>query len=102
MIRNKTNKKEYDHSGVTRRDLLKGTLGIALLSGSVPLVRSVMAEDVPPEPDNLDEPTQWQEGDPAPEEMQVPEQEPEQTSAEAPPSQPMDDERPSQPAPDYV
>ena len=85
-----------------RRDLLKGAVGVTLLGGSGALVRSLSAEDVPPEPDNLDVPTPWQEGDPAPEEMAVPAQEPEQTSTEAPPSQPMDDERPAQPGPDYV
>ncbi len=45
-----------------------------------------------PEPGDLDVPTPWQEGDPASEEMEVPEVEPEQQSDEAPPSQPMEDE----------
>lgn len=100
----KKKKKDQDHSGVSRRDLLKGVAGITLFtgSGSLSLVRSIFAEDAPPEPDNLDEPTQWQEGDPEPVEATVPAQEPEQTSAEAPPSQPMDDERSAQPAPNYV
>jgi hypothetical protein len=102
LIRKKTKKKESDHSGVSRRDLVKGLAGLTLFAGSGPLVRSVLAEDVPPEPDNLDEPTQWQEGDPEPVEMTVPAEEPEQTSTEAPPSQPVDDERPAQPGSEYV
>jgi hypothetical protein len=57
---------------------------------------------VPAEPENLDEATPWQEGDPEPIEKKIPAEEPEQTSAEAPPSQPMDDERPEQPGPDYI
>ncbi len=102
MKRKQTNKKDYDHSWVTRRDLLKGVAGITLLAGSGALVRSLSAEDMPPEPDNLDEPTPWQEGDPEPVEMTVPASEPEQTSTKDPPSQPMDDERLAQPSPDYV
>lgn len=96
------NKKDNDHSGVSRRDFLKSVAWIAIISGSGLLVRPLSAEDVPPEPDNLDEPTPWQEGDPDPVEMTVPAEEPEQTSTEAPPSQPMDDARPAQPGPDYV
>ena len=78
---------------VSRRDLMKVALGIFLFGGSGALSRAAAAEDVPPEPDDLDEPTQWQEGDPEPYEMTVPAVEPDQTSQEAPPSQPMDDDR---------
>ena len=72
------------------------------LSCSSSALAQTTSETVPEEPENLDEPTAWQEGDPAPEEMTIPAQEPEQTSTEAPPCQPMDDDRPTQPAPDYV
>ncbi|MDJ0765408.1 MAG: YXWGXW repeat-containing protein [Myxococcota bacterium] len=47
---------------------------------------------LPPEPENLDMPTSWQDGDPLPEEMEVPAQEPEQRSEEAPPAQPIEDD----------
>lgn len=95
-------KKESDCFGLSRRDLLKGVAGITLLAGSGSLVRSVLAEDIPPEPDNLDVPTPWQEDDPEPFFMEVPAFEPEQTSSEAPPSQPIDDVRPAQPGSDYA
>ena len=65
------------------------------------LPASQASQAVPPEPENLDEPTPLQEGDPKPVEKTVPAQEPEQTSKEAPPCQPIDDERPTQPGPDY-
>lgn len=55
--------------------------------------RAESAETKLEEPENLDEPTQWQEGDPEPVEATIPANEPEQTSQEAPPSQPMDDDR---------
>lgn len=87
--------------GITRRTFLKiSSAWAALFSlmGAV-LPDSVKAgdESVPEEPANLDEPTQWQEGDPEPKEAKVPATEPEQTSKEAPPSQPMDDDRGEQP-----
>lgn len=85
-----------------RRDFLKTAVGITIIGGSSSLVLSVPAEEVPPEPGNLDEPTPWQQGDPEPVEMEVPAEEPEQSSTEPPPSQPIDDERPAQPGPDYV
>jgi len=66
------------------------------------LPASHATEVVPPEPENLDVPTPWQEGDPEPVEMTVPAQEPEQTSKEAPPCQPIDDDRPPRPGPDYA
>ena len=102
MKKRKTGKKGCKQPGVSRRSFLKTVMGITILGGSSTLPQFVLAENVPPEPNNLDEPTQWQEGDPAPVEMTVPAQEPKQTSAEAPPSQPMDDDRPSQPVPDHV
>ncbi len=68
---------------LSRRDLLKTAAVVTASSG---LASLAWAEDVPPEPDNLDEPTPWQEGDPQPTEAQIPPTEPEQTSSEAPPS----------------
>jgi len=93
----KTGERDHEQPGVARRDFLKTVAGVTLLGGSSALARVASAEDVPPEPEDLDEPTPWQEGDPEPVEMTVPAVEPEQTSPEAPPSQPMDDERPPQP-----
>lgn len=77
----------------------------ALLSlHHVVLPGSVVAdkEPVPEEPENLDEPTPWKEGDPKPYETEVPATEPEQTSKEAPPSQPIDDQRPEKPSEKHV
>jgi len=54
------------------------------------------------EPENLDEPTPWKEGDPDPIEKTVPAVELEQTSDKAPPSRPIDDERPKQTSPDQA
>ncbi len=102
MKKQKAEEKGYKQLGVPRRIFLKILMGITLLSWTNILPRLVLAEDVPAEPDNLDEPTPWQEGDPEPVEMTIPAEEPEQTSTEAPPSQPMDDERPPQPGPDYA
>ena len=64
--------------------------------------RAASAEDTPEEPENLDEPTEWQEGDPEAVEMTVPANEPDQTSQEAPPSQPMDDVRGEQPSQEHL
>lgn len=85
-----------------RRHFCKAAAGIPLIFawGSWGLFAS--EPDDPPEPDNLDEPTAWQEGDPEPEEMDVPAEEPEQTADEAPPCQPMDDEPPEPPGEDYA
>ena len=69
--------------GLSRRDLLRTAAVVAVSTGASSLA---WGEDVPPEPDNLDEPTAWQEGDPQPTEMQVPATEPEQKSSEAPPT----------------
>ena len=102
MAERKTGEKDHGQPGVVRRDFLKTVVGVTLLGGSSTLIRVASAEDVPPEPDDLDEPTQWQEGDPEPVEMTIPAVEPEQTSSEAPPSQPMDDERPPQPDPEHA
>jgi hypothetical protein len=77
-------------------------LSISIVCGPGMLPGSQATETVPPEPENLDEPTPWQEGDPEPVEITVPAQEPEQTSKEAPPCQPIDDERPPQPGSNYV
>lgn len=83
--------------GVSRRELLKGAVGVVVATGAS---RFASAEDVPAEPDNLDEPTEWQEGDPPPQERQVPATEPEQTSQQAPPSQPMADNEGTPPTED--
>jgi len=85
---------------LSRRDLMKVALGVLFFGASG--VRGARAEDAPPEPENLDEPTQWQEGDPEPYEMKVPAVEPDQTSQEAPPSQPMDDDRGDPPGDGYA
>lgn len=102
-------KKRGKHTGedgektlLSRRKFCEATVGVTLLGAYSAFTKFAFAEDVPPEPDNLDEPTQWQEGDPEPEERKVPATEPEQTSQEAPPSQPMDDDRGEQPTPDSV
>lgn len=86
---------------MSRRVFLKTFVGTTLVGTSIVPVRFLLAQDVPPEPDNLDEPTAWQEGDPEPMEMQVPTVEPEQQSDEDPPSQPMDDDRGDPPSPDH-
>ena len=87
---------------LSRRGFCKTTLFVILgfFLGSRKLLYG--AEEASQEPENLDEPTTWQEGDPKPVEMTVPTQEPEQTSSEAPPSQPIDDERPDPPDSNHV
>lgn len=95
-------KLEDRQSDMSRRSFCKVMAGISLVGASNTITLFASADDVPAEPENLDEPTPWQEGDPEPEEMKVPAEEPEQTSTEAPPCQPIDDERPDQPGPDYV
>ena len=102
MKKRNSEKEGSKQTRLSRRIFLKTLMFITFLGGSNILPQFVLAEDIPAEPDNLDEPTQWQEGDPEPVEMAIPAEEPEQTSTEAPPSQPMDDERPPQPAPDYA
>jgi hypothetical protein len=95
-------KKECKSLKMSRRSFCKAVGGISLAGASSTLALFASAEDVPAEPENLDEPTPWQEGDPEPIETDVPPEEPEQTSSEAPPSQPMDDDRPEQPSDDHV
>ena len=90
-------REKYRLGHVSRRVFLKTCAGITLAGTSLVPVQFLSADDVPPEPENLDEPTQWQEGDPEPEEREVPATEPEQKSQEAPPCQPMDDDRGEQP-----
>ena len=102
MTAHKTAEKDCKQQGVSRRGFLKTAACFTLCWGWTRLAQSQSTEEVPPEPENLDEPTAWQEGDPEPVEMTVPAQEPEQTSNEAPPSQPMDDDRGNPPGPDYV
>jgi len=93
---------EDQRSGMSRRYFFKTLIGISFISTWGTLSLFVSAEDTPTEPENLDVPTPWQEGDPDPVEKVIPAEEPEQTSAEAPPSQPIDDERPEPPDPDHV
>ena len=95
-------KKEGKRSDMSRRSFCGVLAGISLVGASSKLALFASAQDVPSEPKNLDEPTPWQEGDPEPVEKKIPAEEPEQISTEAPPSQPMDDERPEQPSPDHV
>ena len=83
--------------GVTRREFIKTAAYGSVLYCSV----GIADDDTPPEPDNLDQATAWQEGDPAPREQTVPTVEPQQTSDEAPPSQPMEDDRGEQPTPSH-
>ncbi len=94
--------KEGKRSGMSRRNFCKAVAGISLAGTSSNLALFASAEDVPAEPENLDVPTPWQEGDPEPVEKKVPPEEPEQSSTQAPPSQPIDDERPEQPGADHV
>ncbi len=82
---------------LSRRKFIKTIVSVPLFGSGLAMVNFAAAEDAPPEPSDLDEPTAWQEGDPDPEEAKVPATEPEQTSKEAPPSQPMDDDRGEQP-----
>ena len=77
----------------SRRGILKTAVWLTVFGVPAGMTRGQSDEEVPAEPDNLDEPTEWQEGDPEAVEMTVPANEPEQTSQEAPPSQPMDDVR---------
>ena len=88
--------------GLSRRDILKTAVWLSVFGVPTGLAKAQSGDEVPPEPENLDEPTQWQEGDPAPVETTVPAQEPKQTSQEAPPSQPMDDDRGTTPGEGYV
>ena len=102
MKKEKKMKMEDKRSDMSRRSFCKVMVGISLVGVSNTMALFASEDDVPAEPKNLDEPTPWQEGDPEPVEMKIPAVEPEQTSTEAPPSQPMDDERPQQPNPDHV
>jgi hypothetical protein len=94
--------RQLSKGGVLRRDVLKLAAGVSVLGSSGLASRVAFGEDTPPEPENLDEPTQWQEGDPEPVEATIPATEPEQTSSEAPPSQPMDDDRGESPGDGYT
>jgi len=94
--------KARKRSGMSRRNFCKAVTGISLIGVSHTLGIFASEQDVPPEPENLDVPTPWQEDDPKPIEKKIPAEEPEQISTEAPPCQPMDDERPEQPSSDHV
>jgi len=93
----KKNRQEAAFTLWSRRKVIKALASIPVLSAGWAMIRVAVAEEAPPEPENLDEPTAWEEGDPEPEEAQVPATEPEQKSKEAPPCQPMDDDRGEQP-----
>ncbi len=86
----------------SRRKFIKTIASVPLFSSGIGMATLALAEDVPAEPSDLDEPTAWQEGDPEPEEASVPATEPDQTSTDAPPSQPMDDDRGEQPDADHA
>ena len=102
MKKEKSVEKKGKRSGMSRRNFCKAVAGISVVGAWNTLALFASAEDIPPEPENLDEPTPWQEGDPEPVEQNIPAEELEQTSTEAPPCRPMDDERPEQPSPDHV
>ena len=89
-------------SDLSRRSFFKVIAGISFVGASNTMLLFAEEDNVPSEPENLDTPTPWQEGDPEPVEMKIPAVEPEQTSTEAPPCQPIDDERPEQPGPEHV
>lgn len=93
---------EEEKSDISRRSFFKVMAGISLVGASDTIMLFASENDVPAEPENLDTPTPWQEGDPEPVEMKIPAEEPEQTSTEAPPCQPIDDDRPDQPSPDHA
>ena len=103
----KRNSEENDYSVSESLESRRGFLKKMVLTAALFICPSVLkkaqaAEDVPAEPGNLDEPTPLQEGDPEPYEMTIPAEEPEQSSTEAPPSQPIDDVRPDQPGTDHA
>jgi hypothetical protein len=94
--------RESKETAMSRRKFCTTIAGISFVGAlnSVSLLAS--PQDGPSEPEDLDVPTAWQEGDPEPVESEIPAEEPEQTSTEAPPCQPMDDDPPEQPSPDHV
>lgn len=89
-------------AGVSRRNFCKAAAGIPLVFALGSPGLFAYPEEDPPEPEELDVPTPWKEGDPEPVEMEIPEVEPEQYSTEAPPCRPMEDECPEQPGDDYA
>lgn len=93
---------EIKRTFISRRSFCKTMAGISIVCASGTYDLFASEQNAPAEPENLDVPTPWQEGDPAPVEMEVPSVEPEQTSTEAPPCQPMDDDAPEQPSEDHV
>jgi hypothetical protein len=95
MKKRESKKKSLSLDAVTRREFVKTVAYGTVLYSTAGLAEE---ESVPPEPASLDEPTEWKEGDPPPQKMKVPGVEPEQKSMEAPPSQPMDDDRGKQPS----
>lgn len=102
MEKEKYLKWETQRVSVSRRGFCKTVAGISILCASNPFDLFASDQDTPPEPENLDVPTAWQEGDPDPTEMEVPEVEPDQTSMEAPPCQPMEDETLEPPSEEHV
>lgn len=102
----KDDERQTGSEGITRRIFLKISLVWAALfsmkDAMLPASVKAATEPIPEEPKDLDEPTEWQEGDPEPTEAKIPATEPEQTSKEAPPGRPMDDDRGEQPGPNYA
>lgn len=85
----------------SRRKLLGLMSGLPLLWAGLSATGYALGEAPGAIPSDLDEPTAWREGDPEPVELSVPPTEPEQSSYEAPPAQPMNDDRGVAPGLDY-
>ena len=97
---NKDKPKTYS-TYTSRREFIKIIACVPLLSAGGIMSKFAVAAAIPPEPQNLDQATAWQEGDPEPKQANVPATEPMQSSKEDPPSQPMDDDRGTQPGANY-
>lgn len=87
---------------ISRRTFCKVVAGVTLVGASSSISLFASENDTPAEPENLDVPTPWQQGDPEPVKTTIPAIEPEQSSTEAPPCQPMEDQYPEQPDADHV
>ena len=88
-------------ASLSRRKILRLASGLPLLWLSLSAAGRSFGETIDDIPTDLDEPTAWREGDPEPLQLSVPAIEPEQTSNEAPPSRPINDDRGEAPGPDY-
>lgn len=85
-----------------RWGFLKTFAGISFFFISSVWVQLLSAEETLPEPEYLDKPTPRQAEDPNVIKKTIPAKETEQSSQEAPPSQPIDDERPTSPGSNYI